>query len=79
MVSNGTPEAFNWDRHWGDEFDYFLVRSREDSRKALFKAAVDRVELVDNRDAWWLFRRTSSLQPSNAPLKRNTLSRPCGT
>jgi hypothetical protein len=72
------PAVFDWERDWGEAFDYFLVRSREDSRRALFKGAVDRVELVGNHDAWWLFRRVSSVQPSEADSARTSLRRPCG-
>ena len=53
------PESFEWHRHWGDAFGYFLVRSSVDSREILFKEAVDRVTLVERRGAWWLFRRIS--------------------
>ena len=72
------PEAFDWDRYWGDEFDYFLVHSLADSRKALFKGAVDRVELADNQNAWWLFRRVSSLQLSDTDLGPHSRRRTCG-
>lgn len=71
------PEGFDWQHHWGDQFDYFLVRSARDSREVLFKTAVDRVTLVDQRGEWWLFRRVSS--PQNAPggLERVDRRRSC--
>jgi hypothetical protein len=63
------PEVFDWHQHWGEKFDYFLVRSPDDSRKTLFKDAVDRVTLVDRRHEWWLFRRLASAG-SEASLDR---------
>ena len=54
------PRVFEWRRHSGEQFDYFLVRSDEDRRVELFKNAVDRVKLVDRRQEWWLFERVST-------------------
>ncbi len=73
------PAIFDWDRDWGEEFDYFLVRSREDSRRVLFKAAVDRVELVGTLNNWWLFRRVPSIHLSGSDSERTSLRRSCGT
>jgi hypothetical protein len=65
-----TPQSFDWERHGGEQFDYFLVRSVEDSRMELFKGAVERIVLVDRRESWWLFRRLPAPQISQGDLER---------
>jgi hypothetical protein len=71
------PDIFDWDRHWGDTFDYFLVRSYEDNRTRLFKEAEDRVALVDRRDAWWLFRRVGAARSPELSLGHTSVPRTC--
>jgi hypothetical protein len=52
------PAAFKWQEHWGEAFDYFLVRAVQARPPTnLFAGALDRVELIERHGSWWLFRR----------------------
>lgn len=52
------PLHFEWDLDGADLFDYFLVRTDgSDRSRALFKGARERVELVAQRGAWWLYEK----------------------
>jgi hypothetical protein len=77
LTFNFAPDVFDWDRHWGDTFDYFLVRSHEDNRTRLFKEAEDRVTLVDRRDAWWLFRRVGAARLPDLAVDHASVPRAC--
>jgi len=47
------PQIFEWERHGGEEFDYFLVRSDEDVSPIVFRD--DPVELMIQSGNWWVF------------------------
>jgi len=71
------PQTFDWQQNGGEEFDFFLVRSTEDSRQLLFKDAVDRVSLVNTRGVWWLFRRVPSSRGPQITAAAPTARRAC--
>jgi hypothetical protein len=63
------PTLFNWDRHGGERYDYFIVKSRFDVSGPIFKEHLGSVELVTHSGWWWLYRnlrRAPSPQPSAA-------------
>ena len=47
------PQIFEWERHGGEEFDYFLVRSESDVSPLVFQD--DPVALKFRSDQWWVF------------------------
>ena len=47
------PQIFEWERHGGEEFDYFLVRSDEDVSPIVFRD--DPVKLKFQSGDWWVF------------------------
>ena len=55
----GTPDRFYWSRDGGDRYDYFLVRSLEDSDKRFFERAGGEVEEVLRAPPYWLYRRVT--------------------
>jgi len=50
------PYLFDWTKHEAKIYDYFLVRSKKDITKALFKDHTQSVQLVKNVKNWWLYR-----------------------
>lgn len=53
------PGEFNWVRHRGNSFDYFVVRDK-DLRADLFAPAGEAVSLVVQHGMWQLYARTDS-------------------
>ena len=54
------PGTFDWRKNGGENYDYFVIRSREDVSAAIFKNDHSSVELVGNADWWWLYKRKDS-------------------
>jgi len=54
------PAAFDWQKNGGDNYDYFIIRSRTDVSAEIFKNYRSSVELLGNADWWWLYRRKDS-------------------
>jgi hypothetical protein len=50
------PTRFDWERHGGERYDYFIVKSRIDISEAIFKEHRGSVELVTRSGWWWLYR-----------------------
>lgn len=50
------PSMFDWDKHGGANYHYFLVKANEDLSAVIFKKKRDSVELVAREDWWWLYR-----------------------
>ena len=55
--------TFRWSTHGGDVYDYFIARYPGDASEALFKDAVNKVEVVGNEGMWWLYRRIEETTP----------------
>ena len=53
------PWFFEWTRHGGSRYDYFVVKSEADVTELIFKDHVASVELVAREDSWWLFRNAA--------------------
>lgn len=51
------PETFNWKRHHGDQYRYFVIRSRTDVSSLLFSGAPCAPRLVSSNQDWWLYVR----------------------
>ncbi len=51
------PLSFEWQKDRGDDYDYFVIRSRTDVSAEIFKNYRSSVELLGNADWWWLYRR----------------------
>lgn len=52
-------DRFQWEKHHGADFDYFIVHADEDMREQLFKEHKDSVSLKTRNGRWWLYERTS--------------------
>jgi len=50
------PQTFNWLRHEGSRYDYFLIRSRTAS-DFLFRGSGEAVALLARHGAWQLYGR----------------------
>lgn len=50
------PQTFDWTRHRGADYDYFLIRAPADPTSALFPPG--EVERVARDGLWWLYRST---------------------
>lgn len=50
------PEAFEWERDGGDDYDYYLVCSGTRAAGVVFKDHADSIELVAHEEPWWLYR-----------------------
>lgn len=50
------PNTFDWDKHGGSRYDYFVVKSNIDVSSSIFKDALPRVEPVARSGWWWLYR-----------------------
>ena len=53
--SSGTRETFDWQRHKGWLYDYFIVRSTEDVSRYVFRTADRPVRLAARSGVWWLY------------------------
>lgn len=51
------PQRFDWDRHQGDRYDYFLVRSRESPDDWMAQVSDCAVRPVAREGSWWLYER----------------------
>jgi len=51
------PDSFEWQKFRGDDYDYFVIRSRTDVSAEVFKDHRSSVELVGNEQMWWLYKR----------------------
>ena len=51
------PVRFDWIKDQGDDYDYFLIRSRTDVSAEIFKDHRSSVMLVGNENLWWLYER----------------------
>lgn len=49
------PEHFDWLRHHGWEYDYFIVRHPDNPGPQLFGQTTCPVQLIANSGDWWLF------------------------
>ena len=50
------PQLFNWPRHEGYQYDYFVVRAPVDVGAFIFRTAPCRIQLVAQSQKWWLYR-----------------------
>lgn len=48
--------TFDWSKHGGSRYDYFIVKSNIDVSSPIFKNDLPRVELVARSGWWWLYR-----------------------
>jgi len=53
---------FRWDRHGGDNYDYFMIRSEIDVCVAVFNERCAQLALVTHEGTWWLYRNTGRPQ-----------------
>ena len=53
------PDSFDWQEYRGDDYDYFVIRSRADISAEIFKDRRSSVELVRKEDIWWLYKNIS--------------------
>jgi hypothetical protein len=51
------PDRFNWQRHAGDQYDHFVVRSRDDLSRLLFHGAPCVPQLLAAKNGWWLYAK----------------------
>jgi hypothetical protein len=50
------PETFDWQRHNGKDYDYFVVSSMTDISADIFKDRRASIELLQHEGTWWLYR-----------------------
>lgn len=53
------PLSFNWERHRGENYSYFVIRSFRDPTYWLQHRSGCRVRLVGRAGEWWLFARNN--------------------
>jgi hypothetical protein len=58
------PTLFDWNKHGGERYDYFIVKSRFDVSEAIFKEHRGSVELVTHSGWWWLYRNLRRETPA---------------
>jgi len=51
------PQLFDWPKHEGASYDYFIVRADKDVSRLIFRKASCRIRLVNNSGLWWLYER----------------------
>ena len=56
------PHWFNWQRHDGGKYDYFVVRAPVDPGPRLFGTAPCPVFLAAHQERWWLYRKVPGCQ-----------------
>jgi hypothetical protein len=64
------PAAFEWEKHGGSRYDYFLVKSTFDASQGIFKDKVSSVALVAHSGWWWLYENKRENDSSNSALDR---------
>ena len=62
-----SPSSFHWQRHAGDHYDYFLVRSPVDLSAHLFRTAPVAPVLLLQENGWWLYGRPPAPASAGAP------------
>ncbi len=60
------PTQFDWSKHGGERYDYFIVKSRFDVSQAIFKEHRGSVELVTRSGWWWLYRNLNRAVPTRS-------------
>jgi len=50
------PLSFDWDKHRGDNYDYFIFRSYRNPTSWIQERSRCNVELVSQNGTWWLFK-----------------------
>jgi hypothetical protein len=58
------PTMLDWQRHGGDSYDYFIVKSPFDISGPIFKQRRGNVELVARSGWWWLYRNVRRGAPT---------------
>jgi hypothetical protein len=53
------PEEFNWSDYSGEQYRYFVVRSRADMESSLFSHASCPISLRFHQEEWWLYERAA--------------------
>jgi len=51
-----TPLSFDWDKHRGENYDYFIFRSYRNPTSWIQERSRCNVELVSQNGTWWLFK-----------------------
>ncbi len=59
------PGWFNWQKHEGYLYDYFVVRAKEDVSSFIFRTAQCRIRLVTHSGLWWLYERDPACRKSS--------------
>lgn len=54
------PAKFDWQKTGGDDYDYFVIRSRTDVSAEIFKDKRSAVTLLRNEGWWWLYKKIDS-------------------
>lgn len=70
--STWSPGEFDWHRHKGDRYDYFLVRANH-PKQYIFRQARGQVRLIAKQGHWQLYGRTDERE--DTPLKKNMAAR----
>lgn len=59
-----SPGRLDWNKHGGDRYDYFIVKSSADVAAPIFKEQRGAVELVTQSGWWWLYRNVRRAAPT---------------
>ena len=51
------PQLFDWQKHEGTTYDYFIVRADKDVSRYIFRKASCRIRQVNHSGQWWLYER----------------------
>lgn len=58
------PLSFDWTRHRGDTYDYFIFRSLINPVKWMQIKSTCKTQLISQHGTWWLFSRTEAPDPT---------------
>ena len=61
------PQWFDWQKHEGSQYDYFVVRAPVNMAAYLFRTAPCTIALTAQAGQWWLYRKDPYCQSEPAP------------
>ena len=64
------PGAFDWEKHGGAGYDYFLVKSSFDASRGIFKEKQDSVALIAHSGWWWLYQNKQRADKNSLAFSR---------
>lgn len=63
------PGTFDWKKHAGENYDYFVVRAAVDLSQQLFRTAPQRPKLLLAAGGWWLYENSAAKSADEQPAR----------